>query len=362
MKRLVLLLTLLATAVCSAACDPEIGGQGGEGQAAREPVIFIQGGTIDDSVSYLLLTTMEGIDLQGILVTHTDTIADQAMQVQWKMMQLTGHSGVPVALSDARGWNPFPWLYRSDIIRHHNIEAFSKLEDNEDWPPHPAGDDLLYDALSQAIEQDSPVTLLITCPLTPLSDLLREHSDLKKGIARLVWMGGAIHVPGNLDPTTVPPEIANPGAEWNAFWDPPAVDWVFRNTSFPIVMFPLDITDQAPITDEFWEGLERQAASHLYSDLVRQSYALIRDEPFYEMWNTTTTAYLAHPEFFEAPETMELEIETLGFDQGTIRQSSGGRKVDVVLDFAQKNALYAYLLQQFRRSHAHSEVSKGVGE
>jgi purine nucleosidase len=327
-------------------------GGGGEEQAVAEPVVFVHGGTIDDSVSYLLLTTMDGIDLQGILITHTDTIAGPAMQVQWKIMQLIEHSGVPVALSDARGWNPFPWLYRSDVLRHQDIEAFSEVDDNEAWPPHPSGDDLLYDALFQAVEQDRPVTLLITCPLTPLSDLLQEHPDLEKGIGRLVWMGGAVHVPGNLDPSTIPAEIANPGAEWNAFWDPLAVDWIFQNTSFPIVLFPLDVTDQVPITDEFMTELERQAASHQYSALVHQSYALVSDEPFYDMWNTTTTAYLAHPEFFEEPETMHLEVEAEGYDQGTIRQNPGGRQVDVVLNFAQKDALYEYLLEQFRRSSA----------
>jgi len=352
MERLTLLLAVLAMIVCSTACDPGTGNTSDSEIGPGEPVVFVQGGTIDDFVSYLLLTTMDGIDLQGVLLTHTDTIADQAMQVQWKLMQLIGQSKVPLALSDARGWNPFPWLYRGDVIRHSEIEAFSELEDKEEWPPHPSGDDLLHDLLSQAVEADAPVTLLITCPLTPLSDLLEEHPDLEKGIKRLVWMGGAIRVDGNLDPNTIPAAIANPGAEWNAFWDPLAVEWIFENTSFPIVLFSLDVTDQAPITDEFRAELERQAASHQYSDLVHQSYAVLRDDPTYEMWNTTTTVYLAHPEFFEEPETMRLAIETEGFDQGTIRESPGGRKVDVVLDFAQKEAFYEYVLEQFRRDAA----------
>jgi purine nucleosidase len=202
------------------------------------------------------------------------------------------------------------------------------------------------------VEEDKPVTLLITCPLTPLGDVLKESPDLEKGIGRLIWMGGAVHVKGNLDPNTIPAEIANPGAEWNAFWDPHAVDWIFQNTSFPIVMLPLDVTDQAQITDEFREKLERQAANYQYSDLVHQSYALVRDDPYYEMWNTTTTTYLPHPEFFEEPQTMKLEVETEGFDQGTIRQSPGGRQVEVVLGFVQKEAFYRYLLEQFRRDIA----------
>jgi len=217
MRRVALLLSIFVMAFCLAACDREsIGLEGGK-QAGAEPVIFVHGGSIDDYVSCLLLTTMDSVELQGILVTHTDTIAGPAMQVQWKLMQLIEQSEVPVALSDARGWNPFPWVYRGDVTRHDDIEAFSALDDNAAWPPHPSGDDLLYDAVSQAVEADRPLTLLVTSPLTPISDLLKEHPDMGRGIARVVWMGGAVNVPGNLDPSTIPSEIANPGAEWNAF-------------------------------------------------------------------------------------------------------------------------------------------------
>jgi purine nucleosidase len=104
-----------------------------------------------------------------------------------------------------------------------------------------------------------------------------------------------------------------------------------------------------PITEEFMKGLEQQAANHRYSDLVHQGYALTSDEPFYRMWNTVTTAYVAHPEFFDEPQTMDLAIETEGYEQGAIRQSPGGRQVDVVLKTPNKGAFYEYVLEQFRR-------------
>jgi purine nucleosidase len=352
MKRLTLLITFLVIAICSAACDQRVGGTPDTEHGTGQPVAFVSGGTIDDSVAYLLLTTMDDVDLRGVIITNTDTIADYAMQIQWKMMGLVEDRGVPVGLSAARGWNPFPWLYRSDAIRQYDIEALLDVEDNQDWPPYPPGDTLFHDVLSEAVEDDAPVTLLITCPITPLSDLLRQHPELEKGVARLIWMGGAIYADGNLDPNTIPAELANPKAEWNAFWDPHGVDWLFRNTSFPIVLFTLDVTDQVPVTEAFMQQLDLQAASHRHSELVHLSYALTSEQPFYRMWNTVTTAYLAHPDFFEAPVPMNLEIETEGYDQGTIRQSPGGRQVDVVLNMADRDAFYEYVLEQFRRDFA----------
>ena len=153
----------------------------------------------------------------------------------------------------------------------------------------PSGDTLFYDLLSEGVEKGTPVTLFITCPVTALSDLLREHPELESGIEKVIWMGGAINVDGNLDSDIIPEEIANPKAEWNVFWDPQGADWIFSNTSFPIILFTLDVIDQVPLTEDFMHELRQQASNYMYSDLAYQSYALTSDEPFYRMWNTTAT-------------------------------------------------------------------------
>ena len=58
--------------------------------------------------------------------------------------------------------------------------------------------------------------------------------------------GGAVTVPGNLLDPTVSSELTiwNDKAEWNVYSDPFAAAYIFENTSIPILMFPLDISDQ----------------------------------------------------------------------------------------------------------------------
>ncbi|NOY60425.1 MAG: hypothetical protein GXO75_16055, partial [Calditrichaeota bacterium] len=318
-------------------------------QVSRSSVVFIHGGAIDDYVSYLLLTTMDNVELRAVIVTNTDSIARYAMQAQWKIQSSIKNARVPIGLSSSRGWNPFPWAYRSDSIRQHDIEVLADSEDNRAWPPFPSGDDLLHNLLSEAVEKDSPITILITSPLTTISDLLKKHPELEKGISRLIWVGGAIQVKGNLDKNTIPAEVANPEAEWNVFWDPHGANWIFENTSFPIVLFPLDVTNQASLTKKFKKKLRMQASSFKYSKLVFQSYMLTHNEPFYKMWNTVTTTYLAHPEFFDQTKAMRLIIITEGYDQGAMRQNPNGRSIDVVLNIAKKDQFYDYLLEQFKR-------------
>jgi purine nucleosidase len=254
-----------------------------------------------------------------------------------------------MGLSGARGWNPFPWLYRSDSVRLGDIDMLSETTQNAAWPPYPDGDELLRDVLAEAVENDESVTVLCTCPMTTLADVLREEPELAEGVARLVWIGGAIDVPGNLDPSTIPTEVANPEAEWNVFWDPEAVEWVFENTTFPIAVLPLDVTDQAKLTDEFKTALASQAETYEYSRLVGQAYGLTAAEPFYEMWNTAATAYVPRPDLFEEPTTMELVVVTEGYHQGALREAEGGREADVVLDMADKDSFYEYVLGQFKR-------------
>jgi purine nucleosidase len=180
--------------------------------------------------------------------------------------------------------------------------------------------------------------------------VLQENPSLEKGIKRVVWMGGAINVPGNLDPNTVPKDIANPKAEWNAYWDPYAVDWIFRNTSFPLLVFPLDVTDQAKVTDEFKAGLKSQAAQFRYSDIVESLYALVENQPFFEMWNSLTAVYVGRPDIFESPTPMRLSVVTEGFMQGAINQDPNGRQAQVFLNIKDKPAFYAYVLGQLQRN------------
>ncbi|MCP4767218.1 MAG: hypothetical protein GY875_13200 [Gammaproteobacteria bacterium] len=223
------------------------------------------------------------------------------------------------------------------------------VPDNPDWPPFPDGDKFLADQLSQAVDCGEKLTMLVNCPLTTLRNVLEADPGLEAAIDRLLWMGGAIHVPGNLDPTTIPPEVANKKAEWNAFCDPFAVDWVFHNTDFPIYLFPLDVTVQAAITPEFMARLRKQAAAYRYSKLALQSYELVAKESFYDMWDVVTTCFIPHPDFFAAPEAMNLSIVTDGFMQGTLQQTEEGREVNVLLQLTQSEAFYDYFLEQFKR-------------
>ena len=313
-------------------------------------VILVHDAAIDEYMSQVLLTTMPDVNLLGAVIVNADCIDSAAMQTAWQIMSYIGRTDIPLGLSGARGWNPFPWSYRSDCVRESAIACLAGLPPNPAWPPFPDGDALLQQLMESAT---GTVTLLVTCPFTPVMTLLQQSPGLASKIEQIIWMGGAIGVPGNIDPATVPTPPGNTYAEWNAFWDPASVDWVFRNTTCPIIQFPLDMTNQAAITTPFLETLAVQAQKgSRYSELAFESYMLVSYETFYDMWDVVTTCWLTHPEFFAPPSTMNLVIDaTLDASQGRITQSDGGREVQVVLNFAEggQQAFYAYVAAQFDR-------------
>lgn len=354
----------------------------------KTPVIFIHDAAIDEYMATVLLTTMEHIDFRGIVIVDADCIAGPAMDVADKILKYIKREHIPLTLSSVRGWNAFPWLYREDCIKQGQIETLKKIEPRSQWPWYPSkaeleklssqgkelskeelefklmtdypqawypsGDEFLHNQLKDAVKNKEPITMLVSCPLTPLKNLLENKPHLKEGISHLIWMGGAVDfIDGNLDPATLPAELANPFAEWNAFWDPVAVDWIFKNTGFPITMFPLNVTNQAKITNDFLERLAVQARHHDYSRLAFQSYMLVSWETFYDMWDVVTTTYLAKPGIFEPPTPMKLECVTEGFLQGTIWEKPGVvREIDVIKSLKNPKhprEFYDYVLEQFKR-------------
>ncbi|MBD2089735.1 nucleoside hydrolase [Microcoleus sp. FACHB-1515] len=302
-------------------------------------ILMDHDGAVDDYLAVLLLTTMDHVEILGITVTPADCYIEPAIGITRKILDLVGQTQIPVAESRVRGINPFPQLYRRDSLV---IDCFPILnEPDQITTPllEASGQELMVRVLREAIE---PVTLLMTGPLTTLAVALDMAPDIEAKVKELVWMGGALNVPGNI---AIDLEAGQDGtAEWNAYWDAEAIDRVWR-TGISIVMCPLDITNNVPVTPNFIRKLAKQRRYPL-SDLAGQCYSLVIPQDYY-FWDVLATSYLAHPEFFQLRE-WETEIITKGRAQGRTKVAAGGRKV-LALDTVDVDRFYAYILQQWAR-------------
>lgn len=306
---------------------------------SKQLVLMDCDGGIDDYLSTILLMTMEHIEPLGVIVTPADCYIQPAVSATRKILDLMGCASIPVAESTVRGINPFPRLYRRDSFIVDHLPILNERETISTPLVKEPGQNFMVRVLQQAIE---PVTLLVTGPMTTLATALDIAPEIEAKIKQIVWMGGALNVPGNVEKSI---EAGQDGsAEWNVYWDAVSARKVWE-TNIPIILCPLDITNNVPVTSEFVQRIGKQRRYPL-SDLAGQCYALVIPQDYY-FWDILATAYLAHPEFYQLRE-WETAIVTEGKSQGRTKIQPGGRKI-MAMDKVDTESFYSYILAQLKR-------------
>lgn len=304
---------------------------------SKELVLMDCDGGVDDYLATMLLMTMQHIQPLGIVVTPADCYIQPAVSATRKILDLMGRKEVPVAESTVRGINPFPRLYRRDSFIVDNLPILNQQETIQTPLVTETGQEFMVRSLRSAPE---PVTLMVTGPLTTVAAALDIQPEIEAKIKEIIWMGGALNVPGNVSREVEPGHDGS--AEWNAYWDAISVARVWQ-TAIPIVLCPLDLTNNVPVTSDLVRHLGRHR-QYPVTDLAGQCYALVIPQDYY-FWDVLATAYLGIRSIYQIRET-ETAIVTTGASQGRTKVQAGGRKIRV-MEKVDKTEFYAYILQQW---------------
>jgi purine nucleosidase len=230
-------------------------------------------GAVDDYLSVVLLMTMEEVETLGVIVTPADCYIQPAVSATPKIMDLMGRSEVPAA-STVRGLNPFPVLFPRDSFACDRLPILNEKGTIDTPLISEPGQNFMVRVLRDAAV---PVTLMITGPLTTVAQALDIAPETESKIQEIVWKGGALNVMVNVMKDMEPGQDMS--AEWKGYWDPIAIERIWQ-TQIPIVMCPLDITNNVPLTVEFSNLLEKQR-KYPISHLAGQCYALAISQDYY---------------------------------------------------------------------------------
>jgi inosine-uridine nucleoside N-ribohydrolase len=206
-------------------------------------------------------------------IVDTDPGIDDALALllawgspELAVLALTTVAGnVPVALANLNAWrirdlarpSPMPPIaagasapLRRPLLTATAYHGDDGLGDSGGWPNPPARvtEGQAADVLTSVARQYRERLILIALgPLTNLAHALERDAAAMRAIGRVVVMGGAVDVPGNV----------TPGAEFNIHVDPDAARRVFE-AGLPIELVPLDATRQAILRpDELDAALAR---------------------------------------------------------------------------------------------------------
>jgi hypothetical protein len=175
--------------------------------------------------------------------------------------------------------------------------------------------------LAQTIaESPDPVVLLTLGPLTNVAEAFASHPDLIANVARIVVMGGAVDVPGNVHPDGAAAPLA---AEWNLYVDPSAAAAVLQSGA-PVTLVGLDATNHVPVTED---AIERLAANDT-TDATRRVMQLFDLYPPEYMWDPLAAIAATHPALVPT-HPAHITVVTEGDDAGRTVASAGGALVDV---------------------------------
>lgn len=151
------------------------------------------------------------------------------------------------------------------------------------------------------------VTILAVGPLTNIALAIRSAPDIVPLIKRIVYMGGALEIPGN----------TTPAAEFNWWFDPEAAKIVLRS---PIehVIFPNDVCEKVTFDKSVYQRVIAHKGA--IADLYKHEFGPLFDkDPSYHSftWDSLPALFLVSPEIVTESRDLWVDVDaTFGADYG----------------------------------------------
>jgi len=264
----------------------------------RRPVILDVDTGVDDALALALACRRPDVNVIGVTTVAGNVDQRQATENTRRVLHFLGASDVPVAPGMT---SPLVRPHR-DAADFHGPNGLGGLE----LPPADGGmaNVRAPEFIIQAAHKHrGNLVLICLAPLTNLAVALLLEPGLPDLLHRIVVMGGAFTVPGNV----------TPDAEFNVFVDPEAAAIVAR-MALPVTFVGLDVTTRVRLTREEWERCcsADHPEARLVAGVSRWAFERRRLES-YALHDPLAVAAVVEPE------VVELESAAVTVDTGAWR-------------------------------------------
>ena len=267
----------------------------------------------DGAALAMVLRSPALVSVQGVVITPGNVWSAQGAEYTFHILDLLGRPDVPLYTGALKP------LVHSDAMRRAEgrlleppIYAGAFAEDPARVVPAPGAAltgrlsrrGAAQFLVSEIERRPGEITILELAPMTTLAQALRLRPDIETKIKRLVFMGGALAVPGN----------ATSAAEFNFWFDPEAARIVLRSRIPEKVMFGLDICNTAPIRKAEFDQIASAGTpiANLFREDLGNRYPgfLAHPEATAYMWDSLAAAYLLDAGFVTKSEERFLDVQT----------------------------------------------------
>jgi inosine-uridine nucleoside N-ribohydrolase len=208
------------------------------GQAApKVPLIIDTDPGDDDAASIMWILASGRADLKALTIVHGNVSIDKCVINALRTLEVCGRTDIPVFKG---AWKPMvlpprdaSWIHGEDGLGDAGF-PLPKAKAAPGYAP--------VEMVRIAKESAEKVTILALAPLTNVALAILLDQEFKERVKEVIFMGGAVNVPGN----------ASPNASFNAAIDPHAA-YIVYHSGIPVTQIGLDVCDQVT---QGWEDMD----------------------------------------------------------------------------------------------------------
>jgi len=287
----------------------------------------------DDAYALFMLANSPEVELLGVTVCPGNTWQEEGLAYSLRHLEMIGRGKVPVL----RGVDePIMGLRGSRLDAEEKLfgkvmylgayarprpASFRKLQ----RAPYggyakskPARGDAVDFIVRQVKKHPHQLTLLMIGPTTNLALAVRKHPEIVPLVQRVIYMGGAIDVPGN----------TSPAAEFNWWFDPEAARITLRTPFVEQIVVPLDICEKVFYTRAIYQRIaaaEETPIVKMFQDLQGPDFAKNPQQTSF-VWDSLAAAIFLKPQLATKMEELYADVDaTYGPNYG---KSFGYRACD----------------------------------
>ncbi|XP_021739951.1 probable uridine nucleosidase 2 [Chenopodium quinoa] len=212
-----------------------------EGDPGKKKFIIDTDPGIDDAMAIFVALQSPQVEVIGLTTIYGNVYTTLATRNALHLLEVAGRTDIPVAEGSHFTITNGTKLRIADFV--HGADGLG----NQNFPP-PNGKAIEQSAAAFLVDQASKypgeITLVALGPLTNIALAIQLDPAFTKNIGKIVILGGAFAVNGNV----------NPAAEANIFSDPDSADIVFTSGA-DILAVGINVTHQVLFTDADREKL-----------------------------------------------------------------------------------------------------------
>jgi inosine-uridine nucleoside N-ribohydrolase len=257
----------------------------------------------DDAVALIMLLNSGQIDVLGITTVSGNSWVENCTASGIALLKTLGRPEIPViaGAGEALMGNRQPWLSAEERLFGNSeyLGAFSRPRPEPLKPGTENGIDFIVRKVKEFPNQ---ISLLATGPATNIALAVKTHPEIVPLIKRIIYMGGAVDIPGN----------TTPAAEFNFWFDPEAARIALRTPFKEQIVVPNDICERVFYTKAIYDRIAAGPDTAVVRMFKERHGTMFQKDPKRQsfVWDALVSAILLQPSIATRLEDRFMDIDT----------------------------------------------------